>query len=364
MARRLFPAGARGAAALLAGALLLVAGCVSKKDFTAKSQELDMAAVAMVKERQKAAELESRLAETGRALESARGEAARLADQLAEARARSESLERQLELAQEAASQKDGNVHDLTARYDDLIKDLERQKAELAKRTQELSGRLAEAEARVVSLTGELASARQALTTAQTELGSSRDELTATRDALAETRRSLGETQEQLAERERKLREATATYDKLVADLKGEIADGQVKITRLRDRLTVNLVDKILFDSGSIAIKSHGKEVLLKVAQVLRTVKGKRVQIEGHTDNIPVRGALRKQFPTNWELSTSRATVVARFLAEQGGIDPAMLVAAGYGQYRPVASNDTPERRAQNRRIEIVLLPASLDTAS
>jgi chemotaxis protein MotB len=209
---------------------------------------------------------------------------------------------------------------------------------------------LAAEQRRAAELQGQLGEVQRALADAQQE--------------LAVTRQALGETKETLAERERKLAETTATYDRLLADLKGEIADGQVRITRLRDKLTVNLVDKILFDSGSTTIGPRGQEVLRKVAWVLKNSKDKQIQIEGHTDNVPVGGALKKQFPTNWELSVSRATVVARFLQEQGGIAPAVLAATGYGEHHPVASNETPEGRSENRRIEIVLLPVASEVAT
>ena len=80
--------------------------------------------------------------------------------------------------------------------------------------------------------------------------------------------------------------------------------------------------------------------------------------VEGHTDNVPIRNALKAKFPSNWELSTARATSVVRFLQDQGGIDPSKLSATGLSYFRPVAANDTPEGREQNRRIEIVLAPS------
>jgi chemotaxis protein MotB len=209
-----------------------------------------------------------------------------------------------------------------------------------------------------------LAAERQRAAELQGQLGQLQRALADAQHELAMTRQALGETKEALAERERKLAEATVTYDKLVADLKGEIAEGQVKITRLRDKLTVNLVDKILFDSGSTTIGPRGQEVLRKVAEVLKTAKNKQIQIEGHTDNVPVGGALKTRFPTNWELSVVRATVVARFLQEQGGIAPVMLAATGYGEHHPVTSNESPEGRAENRRIEIVLLPVASEVAT
>jgi len=93
------------------------------------------------------------------------------------------------------------------------------------------------------------------------------------------------------------------------------------------------------------------------VVSILKDVKDKRIQIEGHTDNVPIVSALKKRFPTNWELSTARATEVVRYLQEQGGLDPKLLSATGYAEYQPVAANDTDEGKRKNRRIEIVLLP-------
>src|SRR5208282_3813798 len=99
-------------------------------------------------------------------------------------------------------------------------------------------------------------------------------------------------------------------------------------------------------------------------AGVLKQVTDKRISIEGHTDNMPISDALKDKYPTNWELSTARATTVARFLQEKGGIDPTLLSAVGYGEYHPIASNDTVEGRAKNRRIEIVLLDKEIGKAS
>ena len=82
-----------------------------------------------------------------------------------------------------------------------------------------------------------------------------------------------------------------------------------------------------------------------------------KVRIEGHTDSDKIHGALQRKFSTNWELSAIRATTVARFLVEKSGLDPRIIYAAGYGEYHPVAPNDTPENKAKNRRIEIVLIP-------
>jgi len=131
----------------------------------------------------------------------------------------------------------------------------------------------------------------------------------------------------------------------------------KVQITEMQNRLTMTMVDKILFPSGSADISKEGKGVLDKVVTILKDVKDKRIQVEGHTDNVRIYSAIKTKYPTNWELSTARATQVVRYLQEAGGLDPKVLSATGYAEYQPVALNDSDENKSKNRRIEIVLLP-------
>ena len=159
------------------------------------------------------------------------------------------------------------------------------------------------------------------------------------------------------AEKAEELEMATQTFRDLTSKLEKEIQEGQVQIKEMKGRLTMTMVDTILFPSGSTEISKKGQKVLDKVVSILKDVKDKRIQIEGHTDNVPIVSDLKKQYPTNWELSTGRATEVVRYLQERGGLDPHILSATGYGEYQPVAQNTTEEGKHKNRRIEIVLLP-------
>ena len=159
------------------------------------------------------------------------------------------------------------------------------------------------------------------------------------------------------AERAEQLEKATQTYQDLAKKLEKEIQEGQIQVTEMKNRLTVTLGDKIIFPSGSAEISKKGKEVLDKVSTILKGVKDKQIQVEGHTDNVPIVSSLKKKFPTNWELSTARASEVVRYLQETGGIDPKFLSATGYSEFQPVASNETDKGKQKNRRIEIVLLP-------
>jgi chemotaxis protein MotB len=117
--------------------------------------------------------------------------------------------------------------------------------------------------------------------------------------------------------------------------------------------LVIRMKDSILFDSGQAALKPAAREVLDKLADMVRELPN-QVRIEGHTDNRPISTA---QFPSNWELSTARATNVIRHLIENCGLSAKRLSAAGYGEYRPVSDNTTDAGRADNRRVDVVLLP-------
>jgi len=154
---------------------------------------------------------------------------------------------------------------------------------------------------------------------------------------------------------EEKVREVSRTYESLLEALKNEIAQGQVSISEMKGRLTVNLVESTLFASGKAEIKTEGMVVLQKLIDILRGLKHKTIMIEGHTDNVPISESLAEKYPSNWELAAARAINVARFLQQQG-VDPSQLAAVSYGEYRPVESNDSQEGRARNRRIEITLV--------
>jgi chemotaxis protein MotB len=152
----------------------------------------------------------------------------------------------------------------------------------------------------------------------------------------------------------------TRTQQELSKSLQAEIERGDITIKQVRDRLTINMVEKVLFNSGQAQVKPAGLKVLTQVSDVLKNVTDKQIRIEGHTDNVPIGVKIRDKFPTNWELSTARATNVVRFFIQQGGVSRESLEAVGFADTRPVASNDTVDGRTENRRIEIVLYPKDL----
>jgi chemotaxis protein MotB len=155
--------------------------------------------------------------------------------------------------------------------------------------------------------------------------------------------------------KEEKVKEVSGTYEQLLANMKNEIAQGQVTISELKGKLTVNMEAAILFDSGRADVKPEGLGILDKMVDTLKNVTDKAIRIEGHTDTVQITGALTRTFPTNWELSAARAINVTKFLQQQG-IDPRNLSAAAFAEHKPVADNGTKEGRAKNRRIEITLV--------
>lgn len=148
-----------------------------------------------------------------------------------------------------------------------------------------------------------------------------------------------------------------ATRKKIEIGLKEQIASQEIKIEEMEGKLKVTFIDKILFDSGSARINERGQESLSDFAQSFKDSEEQSIVVEGHTDNVKVGVALQNRYPSNWELSTARATAVVRYLQEEGGLNPELLSATGYGYYRPVAPNETEDGRSQNRRIEIILAP-------
>ncbi len=151
-----------------------------------------------------------------------------------------------------------------------------------------------------------------------------------------------------------------ATFRNLVAKLRSMIDAGQLKVVIRDGRMIIALPNDVLFDSGKTAIKPDGQAALTQVAAVLATIPDRHFLVAGDTDDVPIHTS---RFPSNWELSTARAVEVTKFLVDKG-MKPGVLAAAGFGEWDPVAPNDTPEQRAQNRRIEIVLEPNLSDLPS
>ncbi|MDD3375496.1 MAG: OmpA family protein [Candidatus Omnitrophica bacterium] len=144
--------------------------------------------------------------------------------------------------------------------------------------------------------------------------------------------------------------------------LRNEIDDRQVSVEMLERGLVITFVSEVLFDSGKANLRSDSLGKLDKVASVLMTtVKDLNVGVEGYTDNVPIKYSGWK---SNWELSSARAMNVLHYLVDNEGVSPERLSATGYGEFRPIASNETKEGRQANRRVEIVILPNTIKEKS
>jgi chemotaxis protein MotB len=248
--------------------------------------------------------------------------------------------------------------------YGYLTKEKEQLEKEKASLQQEYENIKTTLETKRDLLTNEVVDLKNRLTENATRIRSLEEELAAKNAHILELKELVEQLSKEKAqaveEKERAVANVRNTYDSLVTELKQEIKEGEIQITQLKDKLTVNMVDKILFDSGSSVIKRNGKKVLDRVAEILKPIANQQIKVEGHTDNVPIGAGLAEKFPSNWELSTARATTVVRYLQERG-VNPALLSAEGYAEYQPVSPNDTDEGKARNRRIEIVLVPLEVN---
>jgi chemotaxis protein MotB len=257
-----------------------------------------------------------------------------------------EGLQQQRTTLEEKLKATEKELASVKQNYEELLM----QKNALAEENAAIKSAL---EAKRDQLAKEVVELRARLTEARRMVDSHEKEL---EEKNREVLQLKGQAEQLQKEKEQAIAGMKDTYESLVKELKQEIKEGEIQITQLKDRLTVNMVEKILFDSGSAVIKKNGKKVLDRVADILKGVSGHQIKVEGHTDNVPIGPTIIDKFPTNWELATARATTVVRYLQERG-VDPKLLSAEGYAEYRPVDSNDREEGRAKNRRIEIVLVP-------
>ncbi len=183
--------------------------------------------------------------------------------------------------------------------------------------------------------------------------GKNVDQLLASKGALSTSLEQARARLEELRRAQLAAEARAALFRDLALRLRRMVDAGELEIALRNGRMVLVLPTDVLFDSGRAKVGPRGKEALSQVAGVLATVKDRRFQVAGHTDNDPIRYS---GFESNWELSTARALQVMKLMTENG-VKPEALSAAGYGEFDPVVSNDTPEHKTRNRRIEIVLQP-------
>jgi len=145
------------------------------------------------------------------------------------------------------------------------------------------------------------------------------------------------------------------TYDQLVSSLRKEVGEKTIEVQNYENALTINILEKIFFDSGKAVIKPEGLDVLRRVGDIIKNLHEKVIRIEGHTDDVPIGPKLVSVYPNNWELGAARASNVAEYFRTKSGIKPENLMVVSYSMYKPVVPNTSEQNRARNRRIEIVL---------
>jgi chemotaxis protein MotB len=213
-----------------------------------------------------------------------------------------------------------------------------------------------EMQADIDRLTGELEQSQQAGKTLQTKISELESEIE-DRDRRINEMMQLAESSEELLAEMRaeqaKRKAELATYKELFSRLKKLIDAGTIKVSFRKGRMVVELASAVLFDSGRTALKPDGKAAIEELVEALKTVAHRDLMIAGHTDTVPIRS---RRFRSNWDLSTARAVEVVNYMIEKE-FPPDHLSAAGFGEMDPVGDNETEEGRAQNRRIEIVLMP-------
>ncbi|HEY4239244.1 MAG TPA: OmpA family protein [Kofleriaceae bacterium] len=233
---------------------------------------------------------------------------------------------------------------------------LDKQIADAKQAYADLESKLADVQAKLDEAAKKLDDSTQlvgVMTAKLEKLGQNVDSLSKEKGQLTAAMADAAARLEELRKQKAAADARAATFKQLVAKLHSMIDSGQLKVVLRGGRMIIALPNDILFDSGATQLKPDGKAALAKVAAVLAQVPDRDFLVAGHTDNVPIKTEL---FPSNWELSTRRAVEVVHLLVADG-MSPKVLAAAGYGEFDPVAPNDTLPNRAQNRRIEIVLQP-------
>jgi chemotaxis protein MotB len=202
--------------------------------------------------------------------------------------------------------------------------------------TKELKEKLKSSQSRILSLEDEIAKGKSEIERLQLQLSNIKGEKDNT---------------------EIKIGQLKTTYENLVSDLKKQIENQEVTIKTFEEKISVTFVDRILFEFGKAKISPKGRMILGKIGNTLKNVQGKQIRVVGHTDDVPISPGYHYKFPSNWELSAARAASVVNYLQNEQGLDPANLEAVGRSFYEPIASNETSKGRAQNRRVNINIVP-------
>jgi len=224
-------------------------------------------------------------------------------------------------------------------------RNIEAQKLEISKNLEQINKNLEE----ISKTNKELTKLEENKSALEQELDTSKKELEDSQWLLNSSQNKL-ETMRQIEAETKKRNEI---YARFVSELQKMIDGGQLTVSIEKGRIVINLPDNVLFATGHSNVNAEGKEALKQIGAVLKEFSDRSFQVEGHTDNVPMKSA---RYPSNWELSTARAMSVVHLMIEEG-VDAKNISAAGFGEFQPRADNEEKEGRALNRRIEIIMLP-------
>ncbi len=232
---------------------------------------------------------------------------------------------------------------------DDLKVELGKVKENAAETKADLKSKIQARDDRIGQLEDKKAGLEQKLQEAQGTLEMYESETGSLEEKLDTTKKQLAELREQQREQKKRLEK----YRDLAKKLADTFESGELSVKVRDGKMVIEMRDDVLFDSGRAELNESGQEVLTQLADVLGDIQDREFLIAGHTDDVPISSG---RFEDNWELSATRASNVVRLLSDEG-VDPESLAAAGFSEFDPVASNETEDGRAKNRRIEIILMP-------
>jgi len=296
-----------------------------------------------------------------------------LQDSLVGEQASQQQLQAELEAAREDKQQAElamqEELQSLATVSSELEMDLQRQLAEqksLDTRLATVSGEKSELQTRLEFEQEKRRQLQQQIDQVSNDVGEKENALTDAEQAvkqldsqLAQTRGEQDQLKDRIDEINRQREKDSQHFAELEQRLKHELNESRFEISQLKNRMTViKLTSEVLFNSGSAKIKPAGQEVLSLIAESLSSYPDRDINIEGHTDSVPI--GKNSHYISNWELSTARALAAVDYFQQNKQINPNRLKVVGYGEYHPVASNGTAAGRQLNRRIEIRLLPESL----
>jgi chemotaxis protein MotB len=223
------------------------------------------------------------------------------------------------------------------------VKELYGERADLNKKIAELRDSISGLESNIAALNNKL-------NTLGSENQNTAKQLSSSKEQVAAQRKRLEQLQAMIDQQ----KAAAEALRKKIADALNGFSNAELTVTQKNGKVYISMQESLLFPSGSAAVNPKGKEALQKVAGVLNTGSDINIDIEGHTDSLPIHN---KMYADNWALSTARATSIAHVLIDEYHVTPAKLIASGRSEYDPIATNSTPEGRALNRRTEIILEP-------